>query len=59
MDFKHDTQPRGEATQPDPAPLDQATLYRRAMITKIRLRQAIFRARHLATNPPGAHRTAV
>ena len=59
MDFKHDTQPRGEASQPDPVTLDPATLYRQAMITKIRLRQAIFRARHLATNPPGAHRAAV
>ncbi|MEI7836069.1 MAG: hypothetical protein WCK05_06615 [Planctomycetota bacterium] len=58
MDFKHDTSSRPPTNQAAPAPFDQAAMYRRAIITKIRLRQAIFRARHLAPEGAETRRTA-
>lgn len=53
MDAKQDTPSHPEPDQPGTFVSDQATLYRRTTITKIRLRQAIFRARRLTVAPAG------
>lgn len=62
MDFQHDKTTPATPAQPgtgETNAVDQAAMYRRVMLTKIRLRQAIFRARHLAPATAAAHRTAV
>jgi len=51
--------PSGPESPAGAAALDAAVLYRRAVITKIRLRQAIFRAHRLALELEGPRRTAV